>query len=267
MGGGQFRRHPVGQRRRRRANKMRGGDDQQTDHDKWRRRLDGDNDHPNDGTARRRHPPGLPAGQIAGTDLSVGLGENPLLPLRFSVDERTNSIVASGTEADLRVVEAILLRLDEDDVRQRQSVVFRLRNAPALDVANSIDTFLLRQQEINQLTVEYQAISPFEQIASNVIVVPELVSNSLIISATPRYFDNVMKVVRDLDFRKPMVRFCGQDRSESHQVQDFPVFNGKYSTTCYIDETLHALHDMYEKRGLNPAEYEALYTEPATLAA
>jgi hydroxymethylglutaryl-CoA synthase len=38
-------------------------------------------------------------------------------------------------------------------------------------------------------------------------------------------------------------------------VQDFPVFNGKYSTTCYIDETLHALNDMYEKRGLNASEY------------
>lgn len=60
---------------------------------------------------------------------------------------------------------------------------------------------------------------------------------------------------RIMDFRKPMVRFCGQDRSETHQVQDFPVFNGKYSTTCYIDETLHALHDMYEKRDLDPASY------------
>ena len=50
---------------------------------------------------------------------------------------------------------------------------------------------------------------------------------------------------RIMDFRKPMLRFCGQDRSESHQVQDFPVFNGKYSTTCYVDETLHALNDMY----------------------
>ncbi len=60
---------------------------------------------------------------------------------------------------------------------------------------------------------------------------------------------------RIMDFRKPMSRFCGQDRSETHQVQDFPVFNGKYSTTCYIDETLHALNDMYEKRGLNPADY------------
>jgi hydroxymethylglutaryl-CoA synthase len=60
---------------------------------------------------------------------------------------------------------------------------------------------------------------------------------------------------RIIDFRKPMLRFCGQDRSESHQVQDFPVFNGKYSTTCYIDETVHALNDMYEKRGLNASEY------------
>jgi hydroxymethylglutaryl-CoA synthase len=60
---------------------------------------------------------------------------------------------------------------------------------------------------------------------------------------------------RIMDFRKPMLRFCGQDRSESHQVQDFPVFNGKYSTTCYIDETLHALNDMYEKRGLTASDY------------
>ncbi|MDH3612502.1 MAG: hydroxymethylglutaryl-CoA synthase [Gammaproteobacteria bacterium] len=60
---------------------------------------------------------------------------------------------------------------------------------------------------------------------------------------------------RIMDFRKPMSRFCGQDRSQTHQVQDFPVFNGKYSTTCYIDETLHALHDMYQKRDLNPADY------------
>jgi hydroxymethylglutaryl-CoA synthase len=60
---------------------------------------------------------------------------------------------------------------------------------------------------------------------------------------------------RVMDFRKPMLRFCGQDRSESNQVKDFPVFNGKYSTTCYIDETLQALNDMYRKRDLNPIDY------------
>ena len=52
-----------------------------------------------------------------------------------------------------------------------------------------------------------------------------------------------------------MVRYCGQDRSESHHIQDFPVFNGKYSTTCYVEETLQALDDMYAKRKLEPIEY------------
>lgn len=60
---------------------------------------------------------------------------------------------------------------------------------------------------------------------------------------------------RIMDFRKPMLRFCGQDRTETHQVQDFPVFNGKYSTTCYIDETLHALGNMYERRGVDAASH------------
>ncbi len=60
---------------------------------------------------------------------------------------------------------------------------------------------------------------------------------------------------RVMDFRKPMVRFCGQDRCATHHIQDFPVFNGKYSTTCYIDETLHALKDMYDKRGLRASDY------------
>lgn len=60
---------------------------------------------------------------------------------------------------------------------------------------------------------------------------------------------------RIMDFRKPMLRFKGQALNGLHHVQDFPVFNGKYSTTCYVDETLHALDDMYRKRELNPSAY------------
>ena len=60
---------------------------------------------------------------------------------------------------------------------------------------------------------------------------------------------------RILDFRKPMIRFCYQDRDLDQQVQDFPVVNGKYSTTCYLDETLHALEDMFTKRNLQSIKY------------
>src|SRR5690606_38623541 len=38
-----------------------------------------------------------------------------------------------------------------------------------------------------------------------VIVVPEPVSNSLIVSATPRYFQDIREIVEQLDARPPMV--------------------------------------------------------------
>lgn len=61
---------------------------------------------------------------------------------------------------------------------------------------------------------------------------------------------------RTLDFRKPMIRFCDQNPHRMDpRIQDFPVFNGRYSTACYIDETLHALENMYEKRQLSGIDY------------
>ena len=52
---------------------------------------------------------------------------------------------------------------------------------------------------------------------------------------------------RGPDFRKPFTRFTGQTPSAHGQIRDFPVFNGKYSTSCYLDETLLAMADMFGK--------------------
>lgn len=60
---------------------------------------------------------------------------------------------------------------------------------------------------------------------------------------------------RGVDFRKPFLRFCGQTPGDNGRIQDLPVFNGKYSTSCYIDETLHALDRMLAKRGGSRAAY------------
>ncbi len=133
----------------------------------------------------------------------IGAGESSLVPLRFSVDLRTNSIIATGAAPDLDVVEAILLRLDESDIRQRKNRVYRLLNAPAQDVALAINQLIASERQVELLAPE--AISPFEQIEREVIVVPEIVSNSLLISATPRYFDEIAELVQELDERPPMV--------------------------------------------------------------
>ncbi len=60
---------------------------------------------------------------------------------------------------------------------------------------------------------------------------------------------------RGPDFRKPFVRFAKQKASTNAQIRDFPVFNGFYSTNCYIDAILVALSNMFNKRGLDRSEY------------
>jgi len=130
-------------------------------------------------------------------------GESSLVSLRFAVDVRTNSIIASGSLGDLSVIEAILLRLDDAEVRHRQSEVYLLKNAPAADVAAAITEFLSTEQSVLQNTPGVLGV--FEQIEREVVVVAEPVRNALLISATPRFYDEVMALVTKLDEQPPMV--------------------------------------------------------------
>jgi type II secretion system protein D len=135
--------------------------------------------------------------------LATAEGESALVPVRFSVDVRTNSIIATGTSGDLRIIEVLLLRLDEADSQERVNEVYRLKNSPALDVANAVNSFLRSERVVNQAAPGRQ--NPFAQIESEVVVVPEPVGNALIISATPRYFEQIMELVEGLDAQPPQV--------------------------------------------------------------
>jgi Flp pilus assembly secretin CpaC len=70
-------------------------------------------------------------------------------------------------------------------------------------VAQTISDLLLSVRNVQQLVPGQ--ISPFQQIEQEVVVVPEVVTNSLIISATPRYFEEIMQIIEQLDARPPMV--------------------------------------------------------------
>ena len=144
----------------------------------------------------------------AGTGLVQSTaGDSSLIPLNFGVDARTNSIVVSGSAEDLAVVEAILLRLDVGDLRQRQLTVYRLNNAPAQYVAEALTQILTEQQNLlrQQQSQVFSLISQFEVIDQQVFVVPEVISNTLIVSALPKYYDQITKVIEDLDRRPPMI--------------------------------------------------------------
>ena len=60
---------------------------------------------------------------------------------------------------------------------------------------------------------------------------------------------------RGPDFRKPLSRFVGQKPRPMGQLQDLPVFNGKYSTTCYSEATLRSLEDMFTRRAIQAPRY------------
>jgi general secretion pathway protein D len=136
--------------------------------------------------------------QLAGAEKA-----SSVVPLKFSVDARTNSIVAVGTAEALQVVEALIFRLDDSDIRQRQTTIIRLKNAPAADIATAIDSFLASQIEL--LANQDDLISAFELVEREVIVQAETYTNSLLISATSRYFDQIREMVLTLDQELPQV--------------------------------------------------------------
>lgn len=130
-------------------------------------------------------------------------GESSLIGLRFSLDERTNSIIASGSAGDLSIIEALLLRLDEKEVRVRKNNVYRLKNAPAAKVATAIIEFLTNERKVRQATSTSE--NPYLQIEHEVNVVAEPESNSVIISALPEYYEEIMELIKKLDEQPPMV--------------------------------------------------------------
>jgi type II secretory pathway component GspD/PulD (secretin) len=127
-----------------------------------------------------------------------------LVNLRFSADPRTNTIIATGPVGELQVVEALLNRLDESRMNGLRSVVYRLSNAPALDIADAINNWIASRDDVN--STDPRAIGEMNQTDRRVIVVSEVVSNSLLIQAHPFYMDEVLEAIKAFDRRPPMVK-------------------------------------------------------------
>lgn len=137
--------------------------------------------------------------QIAGTQGSA----SSLIPIRFSADIRTNTVLAIGSAEAVGVAEAILLRLDTADVRQRQTDVIQLRNAPAELVAETITRYLEQQATLQDSSADL--VSNIERLRQEVIVAEDVNSNSLIVSASPQYFDQIRSIIDALDATPPEV--------------------------------------------------------------
>ncbi|HEY1379629.1 MAG TPA: secretin N-terminal domain-containing protein, partial [Gemmataceae bacterium] len=151
-------------------------------------------------------PGAAPAGGLARPVMALpGTGPSEgatLIDLRIGVDNRTNSILVAGSLNDLQVIEAIISRLEDAAVQARQSQVYRMRNARAADVANALQTFVT-----NALAVQRTAgvVTAYQELQRDVVVVPEPVSNTLLLSASPQYFAELYRLIEQMDTMPPQV--------------------------------------------------------------
>ncbi|WP_235033470.1 secretin N-terminal domain-containing protein [Rubripirellula obstinata] len=146
------------------------------------------------------------SGNLAALPPSTSSAESSLVPLRFSTDQRTNSIIASGSAEDLEVVESILLRLDSQGFAERITEVIWLRHQTAGDIATALQTYVQqRTQTVNTIQQFQQGLGPYDLPDRDLIVVAEPVTNSLLLSVAPRLYEDVRRLIDRLDRRPPMV--------------------------------------------------------------
>ncbi|HAC89844.1 MAG TPA: hypothetical protein DCF63_04305 [Planctomycetaceae bacterium] len=135
----------------------------------------------------------------------TGGGESSLVQLRITPEARTNSVIVSGGEADLRVLEAMILRLDEDVSDSRRFEVVWLRNATSTNVSDALTTYFQNYFQTQSQLVSSGVISAQEALNRQVLVVPEVATNSLLISASRELFETAMRLIERMDRRPPMV--------------------------------------------------------------
>lgn len=138
------------------------------------------------------------------TGLTAG-GESTLIQLRITPEARSNSVIVSGAEADLSVIEALILRLDEDLAASRRSEVIWLRHANATDIATALQTYFQNVLSTQSTLVQQGVISIQELVNRQLVVQADTLTNSILISASNQYFETAMRMIERLDRRPPLV--------------------------------------------------------------
>ncbi len=140
------------------------------------------------------------------TDTELVTATDERQQLSMTVDPRTNSLIVSGTPRYLDLVEQVIKDLDSKTGTRRDEKVYALRNARAADVAAALNSFLTQEQErILRTLGPDRAGSILQQLEREVSVVGVTESNTLMISASPRYMDKIQAIIEELDKTPPQV--------------------------------------------------------------
>jgi general secretion pathway protein D len=121
----------------------------------------------------------------------------------FTADERTNSIISAGWPEDIDVVADVIDQLDSQSIQARDNVVYTLVNQDAETIQTALDAYF--QAEIQTLDTLGETMSPQQRMEREVSVIAHPESNQLILSTSPRYKNDVLSIIEQLDMAPPQV--------------------------------------------------------------
>ena len=131
---------------------------------------------------------------------SATLGTAEQNALNVTVDPRTNSLLVGGTDHYVTLVSQIIESLDSSPANERKTEVYRLKNSKAQDVALAIRTFLDQERQRVTSALGAEAVGTGQRVLEHeVAVVAEPLSNTLLLSANPRYFEQIRALIEELD--------------------------------------------------------------------
>lgn len=129
---------------------------------------------------------------------SVGAG----LVASFVADTRTNKLVTLTFPENWPEIERIIKELDEELPEERGTIhIVQLKNVDAQKLAQSLQQILQARQQRQQRTRQQGA--PQQPIPARVVA--EQQTNSLIIEAEKEDFEELQRIIKRLDVRRPQV--------------------------------------------------------------
>lgn len=131
---------------------------------------------------------------------SATLGTADQNALTVTVDPRTNSLLVGGTEHYVNMVSQIIDSLDSTPANERKTEVVRLKNTQADDVAKALRGFLDQERTKITQVLGTEAVGTSQRLLEReVAVIAEPLSNTLLVSADPRYFVQLRGLIDELD--------------------------------------------------------------------
>ncbi|HRQ75801.1 MAG TPA: secretin N-terminal domain-containing protein [Phycisphaerales bacterium] len=141
---------------------------------------------------------------LGGTELTAVPDERQQLSI--TVDSRTNSLLVSGTPTYLDLVERVVKELDAQEADEREVLVYQLRNAVAGEVSRVLTQFIDREQQKLVSTMGTDQIgSAARLLEREITIVGDEKSNTVLVSASPRYMERVKEMIQRLDVDPPQV--------------------------------------------------------------